>query len=425
VLRLRRLFERDTLGQAIFPLAVLTLLYFFDEFDTAAMGVLAPDIKHSFHLSDSTYVGLVAVNVVMVALLTVPVGYYADRLRRTRIVVASGIIAGTCSLLTGLAPSFGVLFLARFGNGLGLVANQPVHNSLLADYYTPEAHPTVFANHQNGMNVGALLAPAIAGGAAALVGWRLAFLVFFVPILLTSVFALRLREPVRGASEAPATDMGAGAEDDDRPFVPRLAPGTFRESFRELWAIPSLRRIFLVAVLMGGGLLPLAAYLPLLLERVYGLGPGLRGALGSANAAFTIVGVLFAARWMPRWLEQGVGVPMRKIGYVIVGIGLSVLGSAASPWLAGTIAASFVGYTIVGFFAAPVAVVLTHITPAHLRSLGFGLLAIFLVLGLLAFYATGMGAVSDHFGIRWGLITVVPWFTASGLVAVSAANLVD
>ena len=89
----RRLFERDTLGQAIFPLAVLTLLYFFDEFDTAAMGVLAPDIKKSFGLSDSDFVGLVAVNGVLVAVLTVPLGYYADRIRRTRIVVASGIVA--------------------------------------------------------------------------------------------------------------------------------------------------------------------------------------------------------------------------------------------------------------------------------------------------------------------------------------------
>jgi branched-chain amino acid transport system ATP-binding protein len=424
VVRLRRLFERDTLGQAIFPLAVLTLLYFFDEFDTAAMGVLAPDIKRSFDLTDSTYVGLVAVNVVLVALLTVPLGYYADRLRRTRIVVASGIVAGTCSLLTGLAPSFGVLFLARFGNGLGLVANQPVHNSLLADYYTPEAHPTVFANHQNGMNVGALVAPAIAGGAAALVGWRLAFLVFFVPILITSLVALRLRDPVRGASEVPAPVLAAIAEEPPSPLVLATAPGTFRQSFRELWAIRPLRRVFLVAVLMGGGLLPLAAYLPLLLEREYGLGPGPRGALGSVNAAFTIVGVVLAARWMPGWIEQGPGVPIRRIGWVIIGIGLSVMVSAASPWLAGTIVASFVGYLIVGFFAAPVAVVLTSITPAHLRSLGFGLLAIFLVIGLLGFYATGMGAVSDHFGIRWGLVTVVPWFTASGLVAISAAGLV-
>ena len=34
------------------PLLVLTAIYFFDEFDTAAFGVLAPNIERSFHISD-------------------------------------------------------------------------------------------------------------------------------------------------------------------------------------------------------------------------------------------------------------------------------------------------------------------------------------------------------------------------------------
>jgi predicted MFS family arabinose efflux permease len=434
---LRRVFERDTLGQAIFPLAVLTLLYFFDEFDTAAMGVLAPDIKKSFGLSDSDFVGLVAVNGVLVALLTVPLGYYADRLRRTRIVVASGIIAGVCSLLTGLAPSFGVLFAARFGNGLGLVANQPVHHSLLADYYTPEARPTVFANHANGLNVGALVAPAVAGGAAALVGWRAAFFVFFIPILITSLVATRLREPVRGATDHGPLDsqpsevvipgevavLGGNVVSDAEAAA--AAGLTFRQSFKELWSIRPLRRVFLVATFMGGGLLPLAAYLPLFLEREYGLGPAPRGAIGSINAAFTIVGVIISAKRLPRWMEAGPGVPMRRIGMVIIGIAVAVVGIALSPWLAGSLLFGFAGYLIVGFFAAPVAVVLTNITPPHLRSLGFSLLAIFLVAGLLGFYATGMGAISDTFGIRWGIATVGPWFVASGLVALTAGKVFD
>ncbi len=434
---LRRLFERDTLGQAIFPLAVLTLLYFFDEFDTAAMGILAPDIKHSFGLSDSDFVGLVAVNGVLVAVLTVPLGYYADRLRRTRIVVVSGLVAGTCSLLTGLAPTFGVLFAARFGNGLGLVANQPVHNSLLADYYTPEARPTVFANHANGLNVGALVAPALAGAAAAFVGWRAAFFILFVPVLVTSLVAMRLREPVRGASDAgpvdappsevvvPGESVVLGLDAAGDAAAAAAAGLTFRQSFKELWAIRPLRRVFLVAAFMGGGLLPLAAYLPLFLEREYHLGPAERGAIGSINAAFTIVGVLISAKRLPRWIEAGPGVPMRRIGLVIIGIAVAAIGIAASPWLAGSIAAGFAGYLVVGFFAAPVAVVLTEVTPPHLRSLGFSLLAIFLVAGLLGFYATGMAAISDRFGIRWGIATVGPWFLASGLVAIGAGKLFD
>lgn len=430
----RRLFERDTLGQAIFPLAVLTLLYFFDEFDTAAMGVLAPDIKKSFGLSDSDFVGLVAVNGVLVAVLTVPLGYYADRIRRTRIVVASGIVAGVCSLMTGLAPSFAVLFVARFGNGLGLVANQPVHNSLLADYYTPEARPTVFANHANGLNVGALVAPAVAGAAASLVGWRAAFFIFFLPILITSVVAMRLKEPVRGASDhGPLEDLPPqvvlpgelAISATETTWTGDTGDLTFRESFKQLWAIRPLRRIFLVAAFMGGGLLPLGAYLPLFLEREYDLGAFQRGAIGSVNAAFTIVGVVISAKRLPGWVAAGPGVPMRRIGLVIIGIAIAVVGIAGSPFLAGSLAFGFFGYTVVGFFSAPVAVVLTGITPPHLRSLGFSLLAIFLVAGLLGFYATGMGSISDTYGIRWGIITVGPWFLASGLTAYRAGRLFD
>ena len=36
----------------VFPLVVLFFLYFFDEFDTAAFGTLAPEIQKAFHLTD-------------------------------------------------------------------------------------------------------------------------------------------------------------------------------------------------------------------------------------------------------------------------------------------------------------------------------------------------------------------------------------
>jgi hypothetical protein len=48
---------------------VLTALYFFDEFDTAAFATLAPDIKRSFDLTDEKFIGLVIVNVSLIVLL--------------------------------------------------------------------------------------------------------------------------------------------------------------------------------------------------------------------------------------------------------------------------------------------------------------------------------------------------------------------
>ena len=50
--RLRAWLNDVTLGDAIFPLAVMCAIYFFDEFDTAAFGVLAPKIKDAFDLTD-------------------------------------------------------------------------------------------------------------------------------------------------------------------------------------------------------------------------------------------------------------------------------------------------------------------------------------------------------------------------------------
>src|SRR3954453_9169920 len=129
---------------AMFGLIVLTLLYFFDEFDTAAFGVLAPDIEKTFHLTDQKFVSIVILNTSMVLLLAIPVSYLADRIKRTPLVVISGVLAGLFSFGTGIVGSVGLLTLMRFGNGLGLLANGSIHNSLLADYYAPETRGAVY-----------------------------------------------------------------------------------------------------------------------------------------------------------------------------------------------------------------------------------------------------------------------------------------
>src|SRR3984893_15029111 len=186
--------ENDTGGVAVFALVVLSLLYFFDEFDTAAFGTLAHDIEKSFHLTDQKFISLVVVNVSLVLLRAIPVGYLADRIRRTPLVIMSGILAGACSLATGMVGTVALLTMVRFGNGLGLLANGPIHNSLLADYYPPESRAAVYGDHGNALQIGAILGPAVAGIVAALASWQVAFMVLIVPILLTTLVATRLKE---------------------------------------------------------------------------------------------------------------------------------------------------------------------------------------------------------------------------------------
>ncbi|HMC51937.1 MAG TPA: MFS transporter, partial [Acidimicrobiales bacterium] len=412
---LRRRFERDTGGVAIFALVVLCLLYFFDEFDTAAFGVLAPDIERSFHLTDQKFVGLIVLNVGLLVLLAVPVGYLADRVRRTPLVVLSGILAGVFSFATGIVGTVGLLVVARFGNGLGLIANIPIHNSLLADYYPAQTRPSVYADHTNAMYLGAVIGPAVAGVVGAVLGWRAAFMILIVPIIATTVVATRLNEPRRGESDDP-TSAALAEQESATPF---------REGVRTLWAVPTLRRLFIGGLFLGAGLLPLAAYLPLYLQRTFHIGPFWRGVIGAGNAALTFAGVLRGGRWAQGWFAKGMGEPLRRAAVWLgaTGVGLALL--AATPILPLALVIGLATSFAAGIFWSPLFAVQALVSPARVRTLAFSFGAVFLVLGVVVlFYMTGLSAVSDHYGIRWGIFVLGPYWVLAAAVVSSASRFV-
>ena len=71
--------RRVTGDAALRPLVVLALLFFFDEFDSAAFNVLAPNIRHAFNLTNKGFGLVVIVNLTIVLGLAVPLGHLADR----------------------------------------------------------------------------------------------------------------------------------------------------------------------------------------------------------------------------------------------------------------------------------------------------------------------------------------------------------
>lgn len=414
--RLRRKFEADTRGEVIFPLVVLSALYFFDEFDTASFGILAPEIQKTFHLTDERFISLIIVNVSVTALLAVPLGYYADRMSRRKIVLFSGVLAGSFSLFTGfvgLGTSVGLLTLARLGNGLGLLANGPIHNSMLSDYYSPEARPTVFANHANAVYVAAALGPAFAGIVGHFIGWQAAFFILFGPIVITTFVARKLHDPVRGG-----TDTGAGAVSET------TLPPKFRQAARTLWRIKTLKRQFIAAIFFGAGLIPLVAYLSLFFEREYHLDPLARGAIGSFTAVFTFFGVQKGGEATPKWFAKDMGLPMVRVGQVLSLVGVGLLLIAAAPYLWLAIALSVATNYVLGYFLAPLAAVQALVSPARERSLAFSLGAIFLVIGVILFQALQLGGIADDHGLRWAIAALAPWWIVGGLVGASAGKFV-
>jgi branched-chain amino acid transport system ATP-binding protein len=408
--------NRLTGGAPATPLALLSALYFFDEFDTSAFGVLAPNIKKAFHMSDGRYTTVVLLNLSIVLLLGIPAGFLGDRGPRRLLVVICGIGAGIFSLLTGVVGSVFLLLLVRIGNGVGNLSNSTIQQSLLADYYTPQSRSGVFSIYLATPSIGAIVGGVTAGGIASQFGWRAPFFLFIIPIVLTSLLCLRfLREPLRGGSD----DAASAAE------VVGERPPSLPEAVRTLWAVRTLRRQYITYAFYGAGLLPLAIAIPLFYERIYHLGDFGRGALTSIDSAAALLGTLFIGPHLRRWLSRDVGLPLRWVGGFNVLVGVLVVVMAQAPWEWLSMGASVGVFFLAGMFIPPFATVQSLVAPARVRSTAFAFGSIFLVGGVVLLYLViPVATVADKHGMRAGLAALGPYWIISGIIVASTARYV-
>jgi ABC-type branched-subunit amino acid transport system ATPase component/sugar phosphate permease len=408
----------------LFPLGVLFALFFFDEFDTAAFNTLAPEIADFFGLSDSEFGLLVVGNLSVVLLCSVVVGYYGDRLPRVAMSVASGLLAGVFSLLTGVVGTVALLALVRFANGVGNLANTTVHRSLLADYYPPERRPGVFAVHQNAVFLGAIIGPLAAGAAAALGGFKAAFFVLAVPLIIVSLLAVRLPNPRRGATDDPDAAAEAEAE----------APPKFQEAATTLLAIPTLKRQYISYLFIGAGAIPLAFLLPLYLERVYGASAFERGVIGGVNAALQFAGVIVGGILARRWLAKDPGEPLKWAGISLITVGVGLTLQALAPSYAAVIVIGLFVSFAAGLFYPGFLAVQALVSPARVRTLSFGFGSVFLVGGVVLLWAVVPaiflpdvelgGEEGNPDSYRLALGALLPYWVIGGLILASASRFV-
>src|SRR4051794_22401710 len=407
--------HRLTGGLPTFPLVILTLLFFFDEWDTAAFNVLAPNIQHAFHLTDRAFGLLVISNLSVVLLLAAPLGYFGDRLPRVWFVTVGAVLAGVFSLLTGVAGTLLVLVVVRLGNGIGRLVNDPIHSSLLSDYYMPEDRPAIYGIHRNAERAALVFGPAVAGLVAWKWGWQAAFMVLIVPILVMAVISLRLREPIRGQTDDPESAETAAKEE----------PVPFAEARRMLFAVPTLRRQFSGFFFVGAGLIPLAFYVPIYLERVFHVDERGRGFVVALNGAASFAGVLLSARLTPRWSQRDLGEPMKWAGLSLVGVGVGIAILCALPNLPAVIVVGAVTSFVGGIFTPPFVATLAHVSPARVRSLSFAWAALFLLAGVwVLFLILPVSAIADDHGIRWGFAATAPYWVIGGIVLATAKRFV-
>jgi ABC-type branched-subunit amino acid transport system ATPase component/MFS family permease len=410
--------QNTTQGAPIFPLGVLFGLNMVDELDRTAFGVLLPEIRDHFGLDTSGILTVVALALVAGFILALPVGFYADRWRRVPIAATGASIWGFFSMLTGLASNLWVLGGARAGAGLGRAVNDPVHNSLLADYYDIPARPRVYAVHRYANALGQFLGPLSAGLIAYAFGWRVPFIVFAVVTAFFVVLTFKLREPIRGHFERRA--MGVS---DEVAETEEVAP-SWAESFRIVWQVRTLRRIFVALPFVAIAIVGLLTLSGLYYEEVFGLDERARGFTTAAlEGVAQFAGLMFGIPLTTRLMAKGPGHVVRFLGKVSFGIAAAWVAFALAPSLPVAIAANAVVSAAFFLLIPGIFVTLSLAVPAKVRSFGYAIGTLFILPGLLLLPVIGW--LADEYSIRTGLVMAAPVFVIGGLILASAGAFVE
>ena len=399
---LRERLRAATGGASLMPLLILVALAGVQNFDLVAFGVLAPDIRHTFHISSGAITTIAGFTAAVPIAFAVFLGYLGDRHSRVRLSVLAAVFWGITALLSGLAPTLGLLIAARLLGGVGLLSGETIYPSLLTDFYPPRSLGTVFGAYRTGGQALALLGGPLAGLIAAVAGWRAAFVVLAVPTFaFAALAALALREPARGSSQ------GAVVAEEH---------GSILEGYRRIRAIPSLRRTWAAAFLFGGGTLPFVTILSNFFKDVYHSGDTTRGLLTGLYGVGGLVGIVVGGYLTQRATRAGLVQRLPIINaLMILEFAVGVFLMAVSPAFALSAAAatllSIGGY---GFLPAYTTIVAT-VAPPRIRSQAYAWSLFYYALGGVIVSAI-VGGLNNAHGPRPALIVLSVICAAGGIV---------
>jgi ABC-type branched-subunit amino acid transport system ATPase component/predicted MFS family arabinose efflux permease len=403
-------------GGPVYALLILFGLNMVTQMNTTAFGILLPNIRDAFHVSNAGILAVVAVAGVVGLAMQVPIAQAADRHNRIHLMLLGAGIFACFVFGTGLAVSVWMLVLTQSGSGIGQATVGPTHNSLIADWFPIESRPRVYSFHFGSNAVGAILGPILAGLLAAWFGWRAPFLVLSVPVVILIFLGRRLRDPSRGIQER--TAMGV-----TDALTTEEPPPSFAEGWRMVWKIESLRRIFFALPFLAASLVGFASLASLLYQQKFGLDVVQRSWVAAAAEPAQIVGLVIGAHVGSKLILKDPGLIIRFLAVVAGVASVLLVLFALVPILWVTIVVNMAVTASLAAIGAGIYGSLSLAIPARSRSLGFSMGAIWVIPGLIVLPI--VGAISDSAGIRIGMLVLVPVFLIGGLILSTAGRVID
>ncbi|HLL59870.1 MAG TPA: MFS transporter [Allosphingosinicella sp.] len=400
-------------GVAWFMVAMLTLAYIFSYVDRYVLGLLIQPIKADLGLTDEQIGWLIGpAFAIFYATMGVPLGWLADRKRRTWIIAAGITVWSLATAASGLARNFWHLFFARMTVGVGEATLSPAAFSMISDSFPPERRGKPIAVYSTAITVGGGLASLIGAGVLAwaksapeivvpgvgqVLPWQFTFFAVGLPGLLVALGFLFMREPAR---------LTALAAD------PELSGNGMRDMFRYVgkrWATyVSFVSLLCVMTIVAYS----QAFLPATFERTWGWEPEVYATYNGIALLLIGPATVYAMGALSDRLTRG---GMRDAPLRIIFIAAVVLVPSGAlpllmpnPWLAFGILC--INTAAIGAMTAVGVTALLNITPAPIRGQVIALYYMAISLTGLLLGPTTVGILSTRFygeeNIRYAVATL-------------------
>jgi MFS family permease len=384
-------------GYRRYVLGVLLVAYIFNFVDRQLPTILAPMLVDEFGLSDKQ-IGLMTgfAFAVFYTFVGIPIARWADVGSRRTIIALALAVWSAMTAVTAFAQSFLHLALARIGVGIGEAGCSPPAHSLISDVFPAERRATALSIYSLGIPIGGALGTLVGGWLGELYGWRVAFLVVGLPgLALALLVRFTIREPARAASHTGGESVQVVAR-----FMLRLP------AFLHLSAGTALHAFY------GYGA---AAFLPIFLIRVHGLGLGEISTALAALALTTGTAGTYLGGWLSdrlahadaRWymwvpaIGSLVAIPFTFLFYLW-----------PEPWTA--LLLSIPGTIVGGLYLGPCFAMTQSLAKPHMRAMASAVLLFIVNLIGLGVGPLFVGALSDFlkpsFGVdalRYALLATV------------------
>jgi branched-chain amino acid transport system ATP-binding protein len=398
------------------PLLVFGLTTLLSQWDDAAVGLIAPELRSEFGFSVQTLTNLNSIMGAITILAGLPLGYLVDRCKRVTFVRIGMILTNAGTLLQAVAPSQGLFLLGQTTTRSAAEINRPAMFPLMADYYPSRVRARVSAFIFMLGNIGRIVGLPLAGFLVVHFGWRVAVLSLGIIAFATSLLTLLLKEPVRGGMDR--LEMGASR---DRAAVEQKPP-SWQEGLRAAWAVKTVRRnAYLGIINQFAGTTGLL--LSLVQAEKFFLDAQQRAWLSTGTALLTLPALAIGGAVSDRLLSfrPSALVALQSIIFVVVGITTVINGLA--PNLILYIAMTVLLGALTAAIGPASGVIMSLATPARVRGIGMQINVPFQLVGL------ALGPILVRFAaglpVQQALLLFAPFYFIAALVILSTATTIE